>query len=83
MPDGVDIDQLYFDLWYCNGPIGIVLWLCANGGARSFTFGSCYPIQTFEATALQVDQSDISSEQRRALGASNAIRYLGWMEGLS
>jgi hypothetical protein len=76
LPEGTDRGSLFFDLWYCNGPLGVISSLCAKGGERSFLYGSCTPVQTVEATALQIDRAGITDGQRLALAAENARRFL-------
>jgi hypothetical protein len=76
LPEGTDMGSLFFDLWYCNGPLGVISSLCAKGGDRSFLYGSCAPVQTVEATALQIDRAGITDGQRLALAAENARRFL-------
>lgn len=71
------LDQVLVDLWFMNGPPGVVASLCAAGQARLFGYGSCIPVQTPEATAYQLATADISDGDRFALCRGNAERLLG------
>ncbi|GAA3400956.1 amidohydrolase family protein [Paenibacillus hodogayensis] len=65
------------DLWFANGPIGVIASLCLNGSSSRLGYGSCAPIQVPEATALQLAAADITPEHRTALCRGNASTLLG------
>lgn len=72
-------ERLFCDLWYCNGPLAVIASLCSRSGngADTFAYGSCHPIQTAEATALQLAAANISETSRYSLCAGNARHFLG------
>lgn len=53
------------DLWHVNGPTGVADRLAAEPGR--WAFGSGYPVQTPEATMLQLMASPLSSAQLSAI----------------
>lgn len=71
---GSKIDHLLFDLWFCNGPLAVISSICRAGLAHSYAYSSCTPLQTAEATALQLASSDIGEEERIDLIYGNALR---------
>ncbi|QJD87333.1 amidohydrolase family protein [Cohnella herbarum] len=68
------IRQVLFDLWFCNGPLAVIASICRAGLAQSYAYSSCTPLQTAEATALQLSSSDIGEEERIDLIYGNAMR---------
>jgi predicted TIM-barrel fold metal-dependent hydrolase len=80
VPAGVRRDHVLCDLWYCNGPLAVIASLCARGDAGAFAYGSCTPIQTAEATALQLAAAHIREEHRYAMCRGNALRFIGMSE---
>lgn len=70
------IDRVLIDLWFTNGPTGIIAALCREGHELRFGFGSCAPIQSIDATAYQLATADITDEQRTTLCRGNAERIL-------
>ncbi|MEF3302679.1 amidohydrolase family protein [Paenibacillus sp. GYB003] len=75
--DGEQADRVLLDLWFANGPIGVVASLCRGNAWTRFGYGSCAPIQVPEATALQLAAADIAPERRAALCRGNAAALLG------
>ncbi|GAA3405605.1 amidohydrolase family protein [Paenibacillus hodogayensis] len=69
--------RILLDLWFTNGPIGAIAGLCRKGEAGRFGYGSCWPIQVPEATALQLAAAPIDEEERAALCRGNAVSLLG------
>jgi hypothetical protein len=51
--------------------------LCLKGFARRLAYGSCAPIQTAEATALQLATAQIGGAELEAICRGNAVRFLG------
>ncbi|MCD9025309.1 amidohydrolase family protein [Cohnella silvisoli] len=70
------IDHVLYDLWHVNGPLAVISQLCQKGQASQYAFGSCTPIQTAEATILQLSAANISESDRRLLCCGNAERLL-------
>ncbi|BBI36276.1 amidohydrolase family protein [Cohnella abietis] len=68
------IHQVLFDLWFCNGPLAVIASICRAGLAQSYAYSSCTPLQTAEATALQLASGDIEEEERIDLIYGNAMR---------
>lgn len=71
-----DLSGVIADLWFVNGPVQVIRQLCKQGQAGHFGYGSGTPIQTAEATALQLAVADIAAEHRRLLCHGNADRLL-------
>jgi predicted TIM-barrel fold metal-dependent hydrolase len=67
--------DVLLDLWHINGPFRVAD-LLGNEPER-WVFGSGFPVQTPEATILQLAASDLSSRQRAAIAHGNAARLLG------
>jgi len=68
--------QVLFDLWFCNAPLAVIALLCKTGLAQSYAYSSCMPLQTPEATALQLATSTIDEVDRAAMMYGNAMRML-------
>lgn len=71
---GQDAEDLLADLWFVNGPTGVVDHLGRRGLDEHFCYGSAYPIQTPEATALQLCVAELRPGQRHAILRGNAER---------
>lgn len=76
IPEGTDTSHAFYDLWYCNAPLAAIAHLCNLGGASSFAYGSCTPVQTAMATAFQLDRASIAETERFALCRGNAQRFM-------
>lgn len=74
---GHDLSRVLADLWFVNGPTGVIADSVAEGSGERWAFGSCTPVQAAIATAYQVGAADISDDQRRDLAGGNARRVLG------
>lgn len=70
-------DKVMLDLWFTNGPIGAIASLSRGSLAKRLGYGSCFPIQVPEATALQLAAADIGADKRAALCRGNAAGLLG------
>jgi predicted TIM-barrel fold metal-dependent hydrolase len=70
------LDLVLVDLWFMNGPVGVVGGQCAAGRAHRLAYGSCFPVQTPEATAYQLASADIGDADRLAMCRGNADRLL-------
>lgn len=73
---GHDASRVLVDLWFVNGPAGVIADLWQHGMGELFAFGSCTPVQAAIATAYQVGAAAISEDQRRDLAGDNARRVL-------
>lgn len=71
-----DLSGVLADLWFVNGPAQVIRQICAQGRAGQYAYGSATPIQTAEATAMQLAVADVSAEHRRLLCRGNAERLL-------
>lgn len=71
---GGDAEGVLADLWFVNGPTGVVDEIGREGLQERFCFGSAYPVQTPEATALQLCVADLSPGQRHAIFRGNVER---------
>lgn len=71
---GGDAEGVLADLWFVNGPTGVVDEIGREGLHERFCFGSAYPVQTPEATALQLSVADLSQGQRHAIFRGNVER---------
>jgi len=69
-------ERVLVDLWFTNGPAGVMAAIGARGQAGRFAYGSCVPVQTPEATAFQLATADISEADRIALCHANAASLL-------
>lgn len=67
--------DVFLDLWHINGPFRVADLL--GDESERWVFGSGFPIQTPEATILQLAASDLSGRQRAAIAHRNATRALG------
>ncbi|MDF2718365.1 MAG: hypothetical protein K0R28_5290 [Paenibacillus sp.] len=70
-------DKVMLDLWFTNGPIGAIASLSRGSLTKRLGYGSCFPIQVPEATALQLAAADIGADKRAALCRGNAAGLLG------
>lgn len=77
LPVDQSFDHVYGDLWYANGPLAVMEFICQQGWAKHFVYGSCAPIQTAEATMLQLATANISEQDRYDLCRGNSLRFLG------
>lgn len=73
---GHDLSRVLVDLWFSNGPVGVLGELCRNGLDPLFGFGSCHPVQESVATAYQLGAADVDQDQRNRLCGGNARRWL-------
>lgn len=73
---GHDTSRVLVDLWFVNGPTGVIGDLWRQGLGERFAFGTCTPVQAAIATAYQVGAAAISDDQRRDLAGGNARRVL-------
>ncbi|MDI4643454.1 amidohydrolase family protein [Cohnella hashimotonis] len=71
------LPHVLFDLWFCNGPLAVIASLCRAGLAGVYGYSSCTPLQTAEATALQLAAGAIGDDELHDLCAGNALRLLG------
>lgn len=71
-----DYSGVLLDLWFVNGPAQIIRGICERDQAIRYAFGSAAPVQTAEATALQLAVAEITPGQRRLLCRANAERFL-------
>ncbi len=62
------------DLWHVNGPTFVADGLSAD--LHRWTFGTAFPVQTPEATALPLAASSLSPLERRAICVDNAAAVL-------
>lgn len=69
-------DHILLDLWFTNGPLQSIAALCRRGETEMFAYSSCTPLQTAEATMLQIAAADIGEDERGALCRNNALRIL-------
>lgn len=76
IPQGAGLEHVCCDLWFCNGPLAVISKLCARGESERFAYGSCTPIQSAEATALQLAAAAVGEADRAMLCRGNASRYL-------
>jgi len=74
LADGVPAD-VAFDLWHVNGPFRVADQLAAD--PHRWVFGSGFPVQTPQATMLQLAASDLDAGVRRAITVDNAAAVLG------
>ncbi|MFK3677147.1 amidohydrolase family protein [Microbacterium sp. NPDC090218] len=65
---------LRLDLWHVNGPTHVADRL--GDDPERWVFGSAFPVQTPEATALQLAASSLSAEALRAITSGNAATLL-------
>lgn len=77
LPADFAADHVLCDLWFVNGPIAAIASLSASGLTDRFAYGSCTPIQTAEATMLQLASANVTKEERFNLSTRNALRFLG------
>jgi predicted TIM-barrel fold metal-dependent hydrolase len=68
-------EWLRLDLWHVNGPTHVADRLGANPGR--WVFGSGFPVQTPEATALQLMASALSPDALRTIVSGNAAAVSG------
>jgi predicted TIM-barrel fold metal-dependent hydrolase len=73
---GHDLSRVVLDLWFVNGPLAAVQRLCESGGSVRWAYGSCAPLQTAEATAMQLATALISDTDRSALCRDNALHVI-------
>lgn len=76
--DGETADRVLLDMWFTNGPIAAIADISQSGMSARIGYGSCAPIQTPEATVLQIAAAAISEESRAALSRGNAARVFGF-----
>lgn len=67
-------EWLRLDLWHVNGPTHVADRL--GDDPERWVFGSAFPVQTPEATALQLAASSLSAEALRLITAANAAAML-------
>ncbi|TMV43597.1 hypothetical protein FE783_34965 [Paenibacillus mesophilus] len=79
--DGEIADRVLLDMWFTNGPIAAVADICQSDVSARIGYGSCAPIQTPEATVLQIAAAAIGEESRAALSRGNAARVFGLATG--
>lgn len=77
MNDGATVDHVLIDLWFVNGPLAVIAELYHNNKHTRYGYGSCYPLQTPEATILQICKADIPETARKQLFSGNAQNILG------
>lgn len=65
---------LRLDLWHVNGPTHVADRL--GDDPQRWVFGSGFPVQTAEATALQLAASALSTDALRAIAVENAAALL-------
>lgn len=68
------LSEVTVDLWHVNGPLNVADRL-AEEPAR-WVFGSGFPLQTPEATMLQITASILKPDARTAITRANAQRLL-------
>jgi predicted TIM-barrel fold metal-dependent hydrolase len=71
-----DLSRVVVDLWFVNGPVGVIPRLCERGEADQYAYGSATPVQAAMATAFQLATAAISADDRRKLCRGNAERLL-------
>lgn len=81
LPPEYPRNNVFVDLWYCKGPLAMIAALCQRNEENRMTYSSCFPLQTAEATALQLATADISDDERYAICRGNALRYLKIPDG--
>lgn len=74
---GHKTDKVMLDLWFTNGPIAAIASLSRGSLANRLAYGSCFPIQVPEATALQLAAADIGADKRAALCRGHAAALFG------
>lgn len=74
LQEGQSLEHVVFDLWHVNGPLAAIAHLCRKGLASRFAYGSCAPVQTAEATVLQLATAGIEESDRLLLACGNAQR---------
>ena len=72
--DDIDLPRVHLDLWHVNGPLNIVDVLAKE--EDRWVFGSGYPVQTPEATMLQLAASALETSELAALTSGNARRLI-------
>lgn len=81
--DGIELNRhlgdaapewLRLDLWHVNGPTGVVDSL--GDDPRRWVFGSGFPVQAPEATALQLAASALPGRALRTITSGNAAAML-------
>lgn len=70
----VDLPRVRVDLWHVNGPLNIVDRMATE--PDRWVFGSGFPVQTPEATMLQLTASGLSAAQRSRIARGAAERML-------
>ena len=71
---GDELDRVVLDLWHVNGPFRVFDALAAE--PDRWVFGSGFPVQTPEATMLQLAASDLPAEIRRRIARTTAATLL-------
>lgn len=77
LPLDFSTDHVLCDLWFANGPIAAIASLAKSNLIGKFAYGSCTPIQTAEATMLQLASADVTEAQRFNLCTRQALQFLG------
>lgn len=77
LDEGHSTEHILLDLWFTNGPMAPFPALCRSGYASRLAYGSGTPIQTPEATIMQLATADISDVERKMLCRDNAARLIG------
>ncbi|MFC3765675.1 amidohydrolase family protein [Tenggerimyces flavus] len=67
-----DLSNVVVDLWFVNGPVGVIARLDAD----QYAFGSATPVQSALATAAQLATAAIPADDLRKLSRGNAERVL-------
>ncbi|MEU4014025.1 amidohydrolase family protein [Microbacterium sp. NPDC028030] len=67
-------ERVRLDLWHVNGPTHVADRLAED--PQRWVFGSGFPVQTPEATALQLAASALPAETLRAITSGNAAALL-------
>lgn len=69
---GTDLSRVVVDLWFVNGPVGVIARLDAD----QYAYGSATPVQSALATAAQLATAAIPADDLRKLTRGNAERLL-------
>ncbi len=69
---GADLSGVVVDLWFVNGPVGVIARLDAD----LYAYGSATPVQSAMATAAQLATAAIPADDLRKLCRGNAERLL-------
>jgi len=72
--DDIALPHTFLDLWHVNGPLNIVDALGTEDGR--WVFGSGYPVQTPEASMLQLTASSLAAAELDAIASGTAHRLI-------